>query len=332
MALWGNNDNLVSSGTVSLNYATKTVTGTGTTFVSVGFGVTGDVIRFGIRGSAGTYFGDAVITGITSARVMTIGSTDGLSGAAIAATSYYLSELPQYTVHDHHYSNLHDNDISYVNYRKITAHADAGIGVSVISLNRHDEHLVEGTHTLRIGGADIAVSSIGVGTVTAALTSDAGASKIYLEYMPSGVTAKNSQVQVETGGQTRFVNLVSVASTYVEVGTAHTLSARSVAGAGVPFKNNNIVGLAGTIGAAITKGDHLQFRVQAGGYDRQVYGISEGSSQGAVSTEYRTEGTGWVGVTTYIDAHGNLRVKKETLVAASGIQTGSNGILYPTGK
>ncbi len=39
MALWGNNDNVsVQSGaTVSLNYATKTVTGTGTTFGTSGY-------------------------------------------------------------------------------------------------------------------------------------------------------------------------------------------------------------------------------------------------------------------------------------------------------
>ena len=38
MALWGNNDNLNSSGTVSVNYANKTVTGTGTTFGAAGAG------------------------------------------------------------------------------------------------------------------------------------------------------------------------------------------------------------------------------------------------------------------------------------------------------
>lgn len=40
---------------------------------------------------------------------------------------------------------------------------------------------------------------------------------------------------------------------------------------------------------------------------------------------------GWVGVTTYIDSHGNFRVKTETLVAGSSI-TGSNpndNALYP---
>lgn len=329
MALWGNNDNLVSNGTVTLNYDTKTVTGSGTTFGSVGFGVTGDVIRFGIRGT--DYFGDAVIVGIASTTQLTIGSTDGLSGAAIASTDYYLSELPQYTVHDHHYSNLHDNDISYVNYRKITAHADAGIGVSVISLDRQDEHLVDGKHSLRIGGADILVSSLDFASVNAESSSAVGENKIYVT-PPSGITAKNSQVEVTTGGSYRGVNIVSVGSTFVQVGTAHTLSTGISVGAAVTFRNRFIVGLASTIGAAITKGDHLQFRVQAGGYDRQVYGISTETAYSAVSTEYRTDGTGWVGVTTYIDAHGNLRVKKETLVAASGIQTGSNGILYPTGK
>ena len=32
---------------------------------------------------------------------------------------------------------------------------------------------------------------------------------------------------------------------------------------------------------------------------------------------------GWVGVTTYMDMHNNLRIKSETFVAASGIQTGN---------
>ena len=43
---------------------------------------------------------------------------------------------------------------------------------------------------------------------------------------------------------------------------------------------------------------------------------------------YKLGLTGWVGVTTYIDCHGSLRVKTETLVAMSGISTGN--IPYPT--
>jgi hypothetical protein len=105
MALWGNNDNKGSGGTVTLNYSTRVVTGSGTTFGNVGAAATGDVIRFGFRGSNGTYFGDAVIVGIASTTQLTIGSTAGLSGAAIAATSFYISELPKYTVKDSTFSN-----------------------------------------------------------------------------------------------------------------------------------------------------------------------------------------------------------------------------------
>ena len=42
------------------------------------------------------------------------------------------------------------------------------------------------------------------------------------------------------------------------------------------------------------------------------------SAQGQFKTE-----SGWVGVTTYIDTHGNYRVKQEVMVAMSGITTGS---------
>lgn len=183
MALWGNSDNVGSAGTVSLDYSTGTVTGTdgvgaltaGTQFGAVGSAQTGDVIRFGIRGSGGTYFGDAVIVGIASTTQLTIGSTAGLSGAAIAGTDFSVSQLPKYTVLDSKYS-----EASY------------------------------------------------------------------------------------------------------------------------------------------------------GTEDSLVYGISTGAynGYGSTTTAYRLDGEGWVGVTTYVDTHGNLRVKKEILVAMSGITTFS--VDYPT--
>jgi hypothetical protein len=168
MALWGNNDNIQTFGTVSLSG--NTVTGTGTTF-STDIEV-GQVIRFGVRGGVGTYYGDAVVVGVTSDLVLTIGSTAGLAPALYGAgsTSYYVSELPKYTVLDSKYSE----------------------------------------------------------------------------------------------------------NTY-------------------------------------------------GTEDSLVYGISTDTSG-----SYHVAHQGWVGVTTYMDMHGNLRVKSEVLVAASGITTGSNGIAYPT--
>lgn len=102
MALWGNKDDIGSGGTVSLDYSTGVVTGSGTTFGQVGAAATGDVIRFGDR--AGTYYGDAVIVGIASTTQLTIGSTAGLSGASIASTDFSISQLPKYTVLDSKYS------------------------------------------------------------------------------------------------------------------------------------------------------------------------------------------------------------------------------------
>jgi len=67
-----------------------------------------------------------------------------------------------------------------------------------------------------------------------------------------------------------------------------------------------------------------------GDKDTFVYGISAAGAQGANGTAYET-GTGWVGITTYTDQHGTLRVKKETLVAMSGITTG-NVPAFPDGK
>ena len=104
MALWGNSDAKFAGGTVSLNYATLVVTGSGTSFGAVGAAATGDVIRFGVNVGTGTYFGDAVIVGIASTTQLSIASTAGLSGVAIAGTSFQISQLPKYTVLDSKYS------------------------------------------------------------------------------------------------------------------------------------------------------------------------------------------------------------------------------------
>ena len=113
MALWGNNDAVGSGGTVSLNYGTGVVTGSGTTFGQTGAAQEGDVIRFGER--SGTYYGDAVIVSIAGTESLTIGSTAGLSGAAIAGVNFNISQLPKYTVVDSKYSEAsYGTEDSYV--------------------------------------------------------------------------------------------------------------------------------------------------------------------------------------------------------------------------
>ena len=177
MALWGKVDNVTSVGTVSLNYDTKVVTGSATQFGTVGSAKTGDIIRFGVRDGGGTYFGDAQITDITSATSLTIGSTMGLTGAALAGVVFEVSELPKSTTLDPAFSEK------------------SGVGPS---------------------------------------------------------------------------------------------------------------------------------------HDQFVYAITNTTGYASTTDKFRTEGTGWVGVTTYTDMHGNFRVKSETLVAMSGITTGTTGsFLYP---
>jgi hypothetical protein len=101
MALWGNLDAKGSGGTVSLDYSTLVVTGTGTTFGQVGAAATGDVIRFG--DTNGVYFGDSVIVGVTSDRQLSVASTSNLSGTAIASTTFSISQLPKFTTLNSHY-------------------------------------------------------------------------------------------------------------------------------------------------------------------------------------------------------------------------------------
>ena len=208
MALWGKTNVVGSGGSVSLNYSTGVVTGAidgagaGTSFGSVGAAKTGDIIRFGSRGpesstgGTGTFFGDAVVVSIASTTSLTIGSTAGLSGAAIAATSFYIAESPQFLIGDSSYSETNSD------YDKIVY----GVGSGTLS----DE------------------SQIGSGQTTT--ENPSAAERVAAPYL--GTTA------------------------------------------------------------------------------------------------------GWVGVTTYVDTHGNLRVKNECLVAASGINTVgtglSAGINFPT--
>jgi hypothetical protein len=57
--------------------------------------------------------------------------------------------------------------------------------------------------------------------------------------------------------------------------------------------------------------------------DAEIYGVDEKETQVALTTPYAVTHSGWVGIHTYIDNHGNLRVKHEVLVALSGITTGT---------
>ena len=61
---------------------------------------------------------------------------------------------------------------------------------------------------------------------------------------------------------------------------------------------------------------------------RSVFGVDTAEAQAVRDddSQYIPQHAGWVGITTYIDMHGKLRVKSETLVAMGKDRNGSGGI------
>ena len=341
MALWGNNDavpylyNGAVGGTVSVNYGTKVVTGTGTTFGSSGYAQVGDVIRIGFRGTGGTYFGDATIVAIASTVSLTIASTDGLSGAAIANTSYWVSELPQYTTLNPRFSEdstFNDGAQGYKTIHTGTASTFAGIGVSVIPLDL-TQQLIDGK--IEVGDFIVNDSNeipiVGIDTFNVRVSGfqNIGTDRYYVKAGDDGLPKLEAvdgvMYTVFSGtGQTITHNVTSVAGTYVSLGTT-TGQVGIASDTLLMFESAALVaiGLGATISASISSDASFAVQRPHGGYDAQVVAVNETGV--STDTAYEVDHAGWVGVTTYVDNHGNLRVKKETLVAMSGITTGPAG-------
>ena len=119
----------------------------------------------------------------------------------------------------------------------------------------------------------------------------------------------------------------------INVGAGHTYFGDAVI---VAVANSESITIASTVGlsqvgfttsarfSTCTKSPILDTVYQEKGVtdrDSVVYGIST-----TTTGSYHVAHQGWVGVTTYVDMHGNLRVKSEVLVAMSGITTTSDSI------
>ena len=102
MSLWGDKDLVTSTGTISIDFASKTVTGAGTTFTD--HGVTqGDVINVG----AGATYGFAVVDSVASNGSLAIYSTDYFVAGVTtvpALTTFAISQEPLYAMADTAYA------------------------------------------------------------------------------------------------------------------------------------------------------------------------------------------------------------------------------------
>jgi hypothetical protein len=348
MALWGNKDNITATGRVTLDYQTGIVTGSnledignGTQFGETGEIQAGDIIRFGVINKPGVYMGDAVVVSIAGTTSLTIGSTMGLDGVAIARTTFTVTQAPKSTVLDRSFSeddNINDGAPSIVNERRFIAQAGVsttGAGTSIISLRPH--HRDHPTAGIKAGdfienqGNNIKIIGVGTAEFHANFPSGVGSDRVYIDgTIPgldsnSGVFIDNALYIPQSIGGT-FFTISPVLASAVSTNEIIQMDTRVDAVRG--RDHHFVVGLAGSITAEISAGDSVQIKRQKGGYARNVYGISTTGTQNAASGVYEV-GTGWVGVTTYVDTEGNLRVKKEILVAMSGIATG-NAPVYPS--
>ena len=138
MSLWGDKDLVTSTGTISIDFASKTVTGSGTTFTD--HGVTqGDVINVG----AGATYGFAVVDSVASNGSLAIYSTDYFVAGVTtvpASTTFAISQEPLYAMADTAYAapevqtGLSTNPVTRVLYGvdnlEVAAAADTAYAVT----------------------------------------------------------------------------------------------------------------------------------------------------------------------------------------------------------
>ena len=170
MALWGKADAIFSPGTVTVNYTTKTITGTGTSFLAA---TVGSVITIGVGGT----FGQAVISGITSEKQISIATTQYLSGAAIAGIAYTLSQKPVYTLQDSNYNARQTTSNGLTNYIAGVDQTEETVAVNAGSKYKAAHAGWVGVHTyidcqnqLRVK-SEVLVAMSGISTGTPTYTS-----------------------------------------------------------------------------------------------------------------------------------------------------------------
>ena len=371
MALWGLNDNLASPGTVTMSWTKETgtgvagtegnytITGAGTSFGYVGCGTVGDIIRLGVKGGEGgygDYFGDATIVAVASSTSVSIADTSSILNVAIAATDYYISQLPKYTTQDGMWSEANTAEPELKTHLVDNAYAAMALPTLAGEPGSRNVPLyIDGTPGLPGGvdikagdvmvndGNDIAVTGVGTIVVTASQfnTGSAGVTTIgittgaYIDFVPLGGAIGAT---LQNGTANLIISAIGSSTLTVNTATGTGIAAGNILTINTPYG----ISLGSTMTAAIVAQENLTFKRVVAGVDKTVYGIGvtvgAGVSAAPGTLAYTTQGAGWVGVTTYMDCSGNLRVKSEILVATSsgnpgsitGIETGSNGLLYPT--
>lgn len=243
MALWGKKDDVYSAGTISVDYATKVVTGSATTFatsLSVG-----DVIEVG----AGATFGRAVISGITSATICSIASTEFLSGAEISNVAWSASQQPKYLMQDSAYdaTEVHGADENEVRSTSSTvglAH-EGWVGIKTyVDCHGNLRHKSE---------VFVAMSGITTGT---ALADGTGGDSDDDSVLPDSVIVISSQPQNAVGVATTTLNFsVTASGSPVALSLAYQWQFSSTGVAYTDLSDDSTYSGTSTAGLAVTATD-----------------------------------------------------------------------------
>jgi hypothetical protein len=259
MALWGKKDDVYSAGTISIDYGTKVVTGSGTTFatsLSVG-----DVIEIG----AGATFGRAVIASVTDSTTCSIASTQFLSGAAISGVEWSASQQPKYAMQDSNYSatQIHGADENEVVSTKTTvglAHA-GWVGIKTY---------IDSSGRLRTK-SEVLVAMSGITTGTAASTG-AGGDSDDDPVLPDSVIVISSQPANAVGVATTTLTFsVTAAGSPVALSLSYQWQFSSTGIAYTNLSDDSTYSGATSAGLAVTatdtslSGNYYRVRISATG-------------------------------------------------------------------
>ena len=393
MALWGNKDDYLSSGTVSVKLAgintyyadgdlverssgvNKTLAdgtadtdlvfevigsigaGAGTSFgKGTGFAKTSDILKFG-EVIGGTYFGSGIVVGIASTTLCYIASTEGLqtglTQANLNGVEYTVNDQPTWVSGGltNEYAQQNESDAETTDAGRVGLAYSVSVAAAsttqfVLDEAYTEEYNADGKPRIRVGDTLSTYVSTGSWSNITTLTAINASAK---------VTIWTTTLTATTAGG---VGTVSVADTsQFQVGDTVTSSSDGSAGPVVVNRIGlNTIGFTGNLTAEWSTGNRLsigrtvsnvatgsasvislastispKLRVTRSSGANQVYlaGVSTNGTDSSQGTTYEVTHGGWVGVTSYFDGDGNLRVKSETLVAMSGIITGNNPVIGP---
>jgi len=138
--------------------------------------------------------------------------------------------------------------------------------------------------------------------------------------------------KIITGSGTSFTS--AYVGSVIYIGTGNTVGEaviNSVTNATtVSIASTQFLSGVAVAGLAYTCSQQPKYLMQDSNYDIQattvnntIRGIDEyeQAAVNATGSKYHSAHAGWVGIHTYVDMHGNLRVKSETFVAMSGISS-----------